>query len=437
LGSKSGFPLPFLARGKSFLQTSIDGFVIVSRISTVSPTRALKSRLSPGQETGPTSPSVTSEAKLKSGMPRPRPSFERWPVMRFVHLPNSSFISTPSPAFGTYLIFPPSLDPCSPESPSCPGTAIFSRLAAEMARSIITTSESLDTRSESFWVILLKYATFLILLSFPIILPFLDRTGKTTDPDMYFWVPQVCGLTWRSDGQILASGGNDNVVNCWESVYVPLSAGSPFSSSIGDRKRLLCPCCPQRSDVWLLHVYRLDHWRRSSSCQRSLDKEEPHRCRQGSSTGSHLAFFGVSFFELYADCVLFSLSARGLESSYSKGYRLVSMAVQSARYRGRNKRSHHSFLVRLSNARSASTSILFIPSQADSRSSLLFLFSSPPRFSSQGPPRPAPGSPPSRPPLKSPVSSSPPTRKRFSPATASRTTTSASGPTRPSSKCGR
>lgn len=27
---------------------------------------------------------------------------------------------------------------------------------------------------------------------------------------------QVCGLTWRSDGQALASGGNDNVVNCWE-----------------------------------------------------------------------------------------------------------------------------------------------------------------------------------------------------------------------------
>jgi len=29
---------------------------------------------------------------------------------------------------------------------------------------------------------------------------------------------EVCGLTWRSDGQILASGGNDNVVNCWECV---------------------------------------------------------------------------------------------------------------------------------------------------------------------------------------------------------------------------
>lgn len=27
---------------------------------------------------------------------------------------------------------------------------------------------------------------------------------------------EVCGLAWRGDGQFLASGGNDNVVNCWE-----------------------------------------------------------------------------------------------------------------------------------------------------------------------------------------------------------------------------
>ena len=27
---------------------------------------------------------------------------------------------------------------------------------------------------------------------------------------------EVCGLAWRADGQLLASGGNDNVVNCWE-----------------------------------------------------------------------------------------------------------------------------------------------------------------------------------------------------------------------------
>jgi len=27
---------------------------------------------------------------------------------------------------------------------------------------------------------------------------------------------EVCGLKWRPDGELLASGGNDNVVNCWD-----------------------------------------------------------------------------------------------------------------------------------------------------------------------------------------------------------------------------
>ena len=27
---------------------------------------------------------------------------------------------------------------------------------------------------------------------------------------------EVCGLKWRSDGELLASGGNDNVVNIWD-----------------------------------------------------------------------------------------------------------------------------------------------------------------------------------------------------------------------------
>lgn len=27
---------------------------------------------------------------------------------------------------------------------------------------------------------------------------------------------EVCGLKWRPDGELLASGGNDNVVNIWD-----------------------------------------------------------------------------------------------------------------------------------------------------------------------------------------------------------------------------
>jgi cell division cycle protein 20 (cofactor of APC complex) len=27
---------------------------------------------------------------------------------------------------------------------------------------------------------------------------------------------EVCGLRWRKDGELLASGGNDDVVNVWD-----------------------------------------------------------------------------------------------------------------------------------------------------------------------------------------------------------------------------
>ena len=29
---------------------------------------------------------------------------------------------------------------------------------------------------------------------------------------------QVCGLAWSPDGRMLASGGNDNVLNVWSAV---------------------------------------------------------------------------------------------------------------------------------------------------------------------------------------------------------------------------
>ena len=40
---------------------------------------------------------------------------------------------------------------------------------------------------------------------------------------------KVCGMSWSPDGRMLASGGNDNVLNVWEAAggqcYVP--AGTP------------------------------------------------------------------------------------------------------------------------------------------------------------------------------------------------------------------
>lgn len=42
------------------------------------------------------------------------------------------------------------------------------------------------------------------------------RVSKHKVMELQGHTAEVCGLTWRSDGQFLASGGNDNVVNCWE-----------------------------------------------------------------------------------------------------------------------------------------------------------------------------------------------------------------------------
>ena len=37
---------------------------------------------------------------------------------------------------------------------------------------------------------------------------------------------EVCGLTWRADGELLASGGNDNVVNIWDGRVGDVTEGS-------------------------------------------------------------------------------------------------------------------------------------------------------------------------------------------------------------------
>jgi cell division cycle protein 20 (cofactor of APC complex) len=42
------------------------------------------------------------------------------------------------------------------------------------------------------------------------------RIAKHKVMELMGHTAEVCGLAWRADGQLLASGGNDNVVNCWE-----------------------------------------------------------------------------------------------------------------------------------------------------------------------------------------------------------------------------
>lgn len=43
----------------------------------------------------------------------------------------------------------------------------------------------------------------------------------------------MCGLSWRGDGALLASGGNDNVVNCWEWVHPGDRCVADHSGRIG------------------------------------------------------------------------------------------------------------------------------------------------------------------------------------------------------------
>jgi cell division cycle protein 20 (cofactor of APC complex) len=41
---------------------------------------------------------------------------------------------------------------------------------------------------------------------------------------------EVCGLRWRPDGELLASGGNDNVVNIWDGRVGDVAEGARGSA---------------------------------------------------------------------------------------------------------------------------------------------------------------------------------------------------------------
>jgi cell division cycle protein 20 (cofactor of APC complex) len=46
------------------------------------------------------------------------------------------------------------------------------------------------------------------------------RVGRHKVAELLGHAGEVCGLTWRGDGALLASGGNDNVVNMWDARLV-------------------------------------------------------------------------------------------------------------------------------------------------------------------------------------------------------------------------
>jgi cell division cycle protein 20 (cofactor of APC complex) len=42
------------------------------------------------------------------------------------------------------------------------------------------------------------------------------RVAQHKISELHGHTDEVCGLEWRSDGVLLASGGNDNLVNIWD-----------------------------------------------------------------------------------------------------------------------------------------------------------------------------------------------------------------------------
>ena len=67
-------------------------------------------------------------------------------------------------------------------------------------------------------------------------------------------VGEVCGLKWRQDGELLASGGNDNVVNIWDGRVGDVAPGARASARWTKRNhtaavkvRPVLPCCGPRT----------------------------------------------------------------------------------------------------------------------------------------------------------------------------------------------
>lgn len=56
---------------------------------------------------------------------------------------------------------------------------------------------------------------------------------------------EVCGLVWRVDGELLASGGNDNIVNIWDGRLGDVGEGARGSAKYTKRKHVaavkVCP----------------------------------------------------------------------------------------------------------------------------------------------------------------------------------------------------
>jgi cell division cycle protein 20 (cofactor of APC complex) len=84
---------------------------------------------------------------------------------------------------------------------------------------------------------------------------------------------EVCGLEWRNDGELIASGGNDNVVNIWDGRVGdgPAVAGDGVATGNAKWTKRNHTAAVKVCRLWVSHFYsnaqslfRLSHGRRGS-----------------------------------------------------------------------------------------------------------------------------------------------------------------------------
>lgn len=92
---------------------------------------------------------------------------------------------------------------------------------------------------------------------------------------------EICGLKWRSDGELLASGGNDNVVNIWDGRLGDVGEGARGSAKWTKRNHTaavkVCFVCTATLNPVLTSLQRVSHGARGNPIYLPLEAEPTTR----------------------------------------------------------------------------------------------------------------------------------------------------------------
>lgn len=103
---------------------------------------------------------------------------------------------------------------------------------------------------------------------------------------------EVCGLKWRSDGELLASGGNDNVVNVWDGRLGDAASGTRTGARWTKRNHTAAvKVCVMVSKFieYLTMSCRLSHGVHGSRlCWLPAEARQTRRCTSGTPQRGHV-----------------------------------------------------------------------------------------------------------------------------------------------------